>query len=111
MSEIRRIQREAAEWATYNFGDNVEPDRLLLGIMEELGELCHAHLKQVHGIRTGEDHEATKRDAVGDIFIFLCGYCSRSGIDLEDAIEDTWARVSLRDWKTDPEHGHARRET
>ena len=36
--------------------------------MEELGELSHAHLKALQGVRVNEDHDAKKLDAVQKVF-------------------------------------------
>ena len=95
---MRKIQEEQAPWVKHNFGDRPSywP---LLGVVEEIGELCHAHLKAEQGIRTDEDHAAMKADAVGDIVIFLADYCSAEGIDLQSVVEETWDEVKLRDWK------------
>lgn len=98
---LRKLQDEQRPWVKHNFGDR--PSWMpLLGIMEELGELAHAHLKQAQGIRTSEDHEAMAKDAVADIVIFLADYCSSRGFDLEALVTETWAQVRQRDWKADP---------
>lgn len=99
---IRSLQVEHRGWLEHNFPiqDPIEP---LLGLGEELGELMHAHLKGMQGIRhTPEEIEDMKFDAVGDIFIYLMSYCNASGIDLEDAVLTTWRKVSQRDWQADP---------
>src|SRR5947209_12487609 len=55
------------------------------GIFEEAGEIAHARLKRAQGIRgTAAEHDAAEKDALADLFIFLCDYCSRSEIDLEE---------------------------
>ncbi|KKL69661.1 hypothetical protein LCGC14_2112650, partial [marine sediment metagenome] len=99
---LRQLQEEQRPWVQHNFGDR--PDWMpLLGVMEELGELAHAHIKQAQGIRTREDHDANGQDAVADVVIFLADYCSARGWDLHDCVERTWAKVKQRDWKADPE--------
>lgn len=105
MSEtLRQLQDEQRPWVQHNFGDR--PSWMpLLGVMEELGELAHAHLKKAQGIRTNEDHDAQAADAVADIVIFLADYCSAVGIDLESVVRDTWAEVRKRDWKANPKKG------
>lgn len=76
--------------------------------MEELGELCHAHLKQEQGIRgTAAQHEAKAKDAIGDILIYLADYTAGRGWDLQAIVEDTWAEVSRRDWRANPADGKA----
>jgi len=98
---LRQLQDEQRPWVQHNFGDRPSwwP---LLGVMEELGELAHAHLKKAQGIRTNEDHDAKAADAVADIVIFLADYCSAVGIDLESVVRDTWAEVRTRDWRANP---------
>ena len=102
---LRQLQDEQRPWVAHNFAGR-HPYYPLLGAMEELGELSHAHLKALQGIRgTPEEHHAAKVDAVADIIIFLSDYCTAEGIDLQDAVERTWAEVRKRDWKADPMHG------
>lgn len=99
------IQTQHRKWAEHNFGPTVEgkSTRSLLGIMEELGELCHSHLKRDQGIRgTLQQHRHAQIDAVGDIVIFLMDYCTREDINLMTAVEDTWEQVQRRDWKANP---------
>lgn len=80
--------------------------RPLLGVVEEVGELCHAHLKNEQGIRgTPEEWEAKKKDAIGDILIYLLDYATREGVDVEECLETAWAEVSARDWVRFPKNG------
>ncbi len=104
MTTLKQLQREQQEWSEYNFGphDGWEP---LLGVMEEVGELSHAHLKDVQGIRTDENHKMAKVDAVGDILIYLADYCTQEGIDMEQAMSETWRNVKKRDWTKDKVDG------
>ena len=48
LEELQAVQRE---WVEHNFPNrtNYHP---LLGAVEEIGELCHAHLKYEQGIRS-----------------------------------------------------------
>ena len=104
--DLRRFQQEERAWSEYNFGGTFGSGyRPLLGAMEELGELAHAHLKAEQGIRTNEDHQAGKRDAIGDTIIYLCDYCTNQGLTLEEVIRDTWEIVRVRDWKKYPHDG------
>jgi NTP pyrophosphatase (non-canonical NTP hydrolase) len=91
---LRQLQDEQRPWVDHNF-----PGR-------ELGELCHAHLKGLQGIRGSTlEHHAAKIDAVGDAIIFLADYCTANDIDLQDAVESTWTKVKQRDWQKDKEKG------
>ena len=95
---LQCIQREVAQWTKKNFGHRPAywP---LLGVSEEVGELCHAHLKQEQGIRgTATELEVKAKDAVGDIVIYLISYCDKRGWDFEAIISETWRKVSKRDW-------------
>lgn len=103
---LRVIQSENEEWATKNFGPRV-PILSLLGIVEEVGELSHSHLKRDQGIRgTKEEHDAAGKDSVGDIVIYLMDYCNGMGWDLESIIRETWDEVKKRDWKKNKTDGN-----
>lgn len=93
------LQKQQKSWVAHNF-----PDRLdyypLLGAMEELGELSHAHLKTLQGIRgTALEHYDKKCDAIGDIIIYLADYCTANDICMQSALEQTWDHVQGRDWQ------------
>lgn len=98
---LRKLQEEQRPWVLHNFGS--KPTWMpLLGIMEEVGELAHAHLKQAQGIRTSENHDDNAKDAIGDVVIFLADYCSARGYDFETIVQETWNKVKQRDWKKHP---------
>lgn len=76
---LQDLQESLYDWQNYNFGAQ-DNERVLLGMAEEAGELCHSHLKLEQGIRgTPEDHEVDMRDAVGDICIYMLNYMSGMG--------------------------------
>ena len=97
-------QAEIAKWSLLNFGDQPS-DHPLLGVAEELGELCHHHLKGKQGIRINEEHKLCKMDAVGDIIIYLADYCSREGFSLRECLKKATAVVLSRDWKANKVDG------
>ena len=103
---LEELQAKQREWVEHNFPNrtNYHP---LLGVVEEIGELCHAHLKYEQGIRSMSQAKYMElaEDAVGDIIIYLADYCSANGIDLQECLEDTWSRVKQRDWIKDPVEG------
>ena len=105
--DLRRIQREQRNWAERNFGKDTPTWHPLLGVVEEIGELCHAHLKEAQGIRINEDHVASAKDAIGDTVIYLIDYCNRRGFDFADIIVETWSEVGARDWTKHKEIGKA----
>ena len=95
---MNELQFEVGQWSRKNFPNN-KPTYPLLGLVEEVGELAHAHLKMEQGIRgTEREHQIAKIDAIGDIVIYLADYCERNGISLEAAVRDTWEKVKKRDW-------------
>lgn len=104
--ELASLQALASEWSKRNFGPHYGSGyRNLLGVSEEVGELCHAQLKGEQGIRhTPEEILSMKKDAVGDILIFLCNYCDSQGISIDECASSAWDEVSKRDWKKDPIH-------
>ena len=94
---ISEFQKKQAEWSQQQFGD--QPAHFsLLGVVEEVGELSHSHLKSEQGIRTNEDHIAGKRDAVGDILMYLSNYCTASGFELQEIAVTVLEEVMERNW-------------
>jgi len=104
--KLKDIQKMAVGWNKKNFGDHFGSGyRNLLGIAEEVGELCHAQLKGEQGIRhTPEEILKMKKDAVGDIIIFLCNYCDSQNISLDDCVNYAWDEIKNRDWKNHHPH-------
>lgn len=98
---LRQYQDAVAAWQRQRFPEESQDDCIppLLGLMEELGELARAVLKQRQNIRmTREEWEAKGQDAVGDILIFLLGFCNRRGWNLEEILRQTWAEVRKREY-------------
>lgn len=103
MIDLLKLQNEVAVWSKKNFPMK-QPHQPLLGAIEELGELAHAHLKQEQNIRE-HDYDAAIKDAVADCIIFLCDYCCQKGINLDYEVYSTWKEVSSRDWIKYPKNG------
>jgi len=75
-------------------------------VFEEVGELSHAHLKGLQGIRyTPEVIHRKKVDAIGDILIGLLHYCHAEKINLELCLVSTWNQVKHRDFQKDKIRG------
>ena len=104
ISGLKAYQDEIGIWADKNFGKQAAY-RPLLGVVEELGELCHTQLKMEQGIRENEDHEDAAKDAIGDIMIYLMHYCTVRGFNIEEIIEMVWEEVKERNWKKNKEKG------
>ena len=103
---LEKLCAEQPAWAARNFGEAARWEDPFMGLVEEVGELAHALLKQRQGIRgTPEQLEEEAQDAVGDIVIYLADLCHRRRWDLPAIVRATWSRVSRRDWKAHPEDG------
>lgn len=102
MMNLVQFQRDVHAWSLKNFG--LQPSyRQLLGVTEEIGELCHAHLKIEQGIRGATRNDI--KDAVGDIVVYLADYCAQIGIDLSACIDAAWDEAKSRDWNKFPKNG------
>lgn len=103
---IRIYQSQVTEWVQRNFGDKATKFTAIVGLTEEVGELCRAVVKRSQGIRgTKEEWDAEIEKELGDIFIKLCDTAGHYGVDLQDAIETRWAAVKQRNWQENPQ-GH-----
>lgn len=100
------LQKEMHYWRQRNFPTESSEDQFL-GVVEEVGELAHAILKHKQAIRSIDDEKFTalERDSIGDILIYLAGYCSVRGISMAEALLETWAEVEQRDWIANPTDG------
>ncbi len=103
-SALEEVQSESNIWRSRNFPE-ASSEQMLLGIVEEVGELSHSHLKESQSIRNNEDHVAKAKDSVGDILIYLLGYCSLRDFNVEEILLETWNEVKQRDWLTYPNNG------
>jgi NTP pyrophosphatase (non-canonical NTP hydrolase) len=104
---LRQIQQETHEWRIRNFAlEHRSAPLQVLGVCEEAGELSHAVLKDVQGIRgTHAEHVEEARDAMGDIVIYLCGVADAMGLDLQECVESAWNEVRQRDWQKNKDTG------
>lgn len=102
---LRDTQARLAEWQAGN-RLAATPELLVLGVMEELGELAHCLLKRAQGIRGYDNPDkfrAESRDAIGDCLIYLTQVAHALGYDLQDVLDETAAQVLKRDWINHPE--------
>lgn len=104
---FQEVQGATYAWRKKNFPTTADnADHQFMGVVEEVGELAHARLKSLQGIRgTAEEHLANEQDAVGDIVIFLAGYCSARGFNFGSLVEKALREVLERDWINDPHTG------
>lgn len=77
-----------------------------IGIVEELGEVARAQLKQSGGIRGSFEHwQNEKVKEIGDVLIGIINYCAWNDIDWIEALRSRWAVISRRDYIKFPEDG------
>lgn len=100
--DLDKLQDEIHKWRKENFPSSDDRD-MLIGTMEELGELSHANLKNRQGIR--DSGSAKEIDAIGDILIFVMGYCSYKSFRFSSCLKIAWREVSQRDWVKFPKNG------
>lgn len=103
MWDIEKLQKECKVWHEHNFPRS-DATSQLLGICEEAGELCHAHLKQQQGIRK-MDYTHAQMDAIGDMVIFALNYCNKKGYSFMECVDMAWEEASKRDWIEYPKNG------
>lgn len=105
MTNLRDLQDDLHEWRNHNFLAQSWEDQFM-GMVEEMGELAHALLKQKQGIRgTHQEHEHAAQDAVADLTIYMMGLCSYRGWDFTNLVASTAIKVMRRDWITYPKNG------
>lgn len=93
-----KLIRERNEWVAHNFPQSKlpNPQESILGVIEELGELSHAHLKELQGIRgTNEEHQANAKDAIGDITVYLLGVMNHNQLVPDEAFLSMAAENAL----------------
>lgn len=96
MIEITDLD-EIEEWLEDNF-PNDDRATVLLGLVEEVGELCRTQVKSEQGIRGSEEqwyNEAKKE--LGDVFIKLVHVALVFDVNLQRIVRERFAEVSARD--------------
>jgi len=99
---IEDYQFEVEKWVEHNFGKGT-PMSAVVGLAEEVGELCRAILKQYQQVRGSytEWQEEIKKE-LGDVFIKICDVANEADIDLSTGIKSRWTEVKKRDFKANP---------
>jgi hypothetical protein len=97
---LDQLQEEIGHWSYMQFGKPkgkslaqhmlIDTNDPLMGVVEEIGELHHAVLKQKQEIRTSENYEEKEKDALGDLLICLLDYCHRRGFSASEILKHTW---------------------
>lgn len=82
----KQLQDEQREWSMRNFGPH-PAEHPMLGMIEKLGVLAHAHLKGLQGIRhTPEEILEMKKDACAEFMIVMADYFNCKNLNLAECI-------------------------
>lgn len=79
MQTMSQLIEEIGSWSQNNFQDKQAP---ALGMIEEIGELCHGILKRTQGIRGFDEPVKFVNhiyDAFGDVMIYACNLAYNHG--------------------------------
>lgn len=97
---MNKLQEFHAAWLQNTFPKNTADDQFE-GMVEELGELARAKLKNSQGMAHFPDDAAKLaiEDAIGDLFFYMLGFCSKRGIRISDCIDVALREFVTRDWK------------
>jgi len=94
---IRKFQLKLLALKKQTFGESSpaiwNTNARALNVAEEAGELTREDRLELD---SGHFEEDNAKDAVGDIFIALAGYCIARGWDMEEVIEETWKQLEKR---------------
>jgi len=83
---IREIQNLLTNKGFNPYIDITNPDRVLIHLLEESGEITKVHRKLIFNNEHSKIIEMKKE--IGDLFILLCFYASSVHVDLQSAIFD-----------------------
>ena len=102
---LTTLQDDVQQWVVRNFGTDNEL-ATVVGLVEEVGEMCRAVVKRSQGIRGSEEEwTAELRKESADVLIKLCDIAQFNGFSLAEAVAERWGKVRQRDWRADPQ-GH-----
>ena len=77
-------------WATHRGLDKTNPDKQLIKLVEEMGELAEAHNK---------GYRDKQIDSIGDIFVVLTIYALQNGLHLDECVKEAYNTIKNRTGK------------
>jgi NTP pyrophosphatase (non-canonical NTP hydrolase) len=77
-------------WATHRGLDKTNPDKQLIKLVEEMGELAEAHNK---------GYRDKQIDSIGDTFVVLTIYALQNGLHLDDCVKEAYNTIKNRQGK------------
>ena len=92
MSDIKTLQRKVAQ-TTLDLRHSEDPKIILLFLLEELGEVARAFLKE-EGFKKKNDRVLeTAAQEMGDVFYMLLRLAYVRGVDLEEQLHHTLEKL------------------
>lgn len=104
MIDLNGYQRQINEWQDRNFGPQTT-ETMVLGMMEEIGEVARYLVKRRNRIRSEVSQPGTVPHEIGDVIVFALQVLTNEGWEAERVLGETFERVLARDWKLNPENG------
>jgi NTP pyrophosphatase (non-canonical NTP hydrolase) len=89
LSELSEKVARISDIYAAEHGIDRSGDWAILKLQEELGELTAEHLR-ISGRARGEADPRALADEAADVLGMLLIYCSRAGIDIDQAMQDKW---------------------
>lgn len=77
-------------WAIHRGLDKTNPDKQLIKLVDEVGELSEAHNK---------DWRDKQIDSIGDIFVVLTIYALQNDLHLDDCVKEAYNTIKDRSGK------------
>lgn len=99
MSDVKVLTERVGK-LTKNLAHTEDPTIILLFLMEELGEVARAYLKEGGHKRENDRVTETFRQEMGDVFYLLLRLASVTKTNLEDELEKTEKKLETAGAKT-----------
>ena len=84
---ITELTARIEEWARERALDTANPDKQMLKLGEEFGELCQGLAK---------DKPDQVEDSIGDIYVVLTILSLQLGLDIEDCVQKAYSEIKDR---------------
>jgi len=79
------------QWSVERGLDKSNPDKQLIKLQEELGELAEGHNK---------GYMDQVKDSIGDMFVVMTIYCQQRGLSIDDCIDSAYQTIANRKGET-----------
>lgn len=95
MSDIKDLQEKVGK-TTVRLGHSDDPKITLLFLLEELGEVARAFLKEEGHKETNNRIQETFKQELGDVFYLVLRLAWSKNIDLEKSLDYTLKKLETR---------------